>query len=330
MVSLNGFLRATGRIGLELASSCMSVLIPAPCRICGELLDNASSIPICNQCMAEITPLPEPLCQCCGRPLKRPGAWDEEAGAGGAESEPQEIELELAGRSLPPVCRLCMIGTYSFERARSFGIYNDVLRGAILLLKYEEVTRLGSWFGARLAELVRKEFGGLRFDLVVPVPIDADRRRERGYNQAELLAKPLSRALSLPLLPSLLLRTRPRPPKLLLSRSERWRSVRGAFATREGAKVDKLRILLVDDVFTTGATLNACARTLRQAGALSVCGLTVARIVLESMGPSPGLPTASKRRVTRVLPSSYQVSVGLDNAPAPNPALTHTGGGSSA
>lgn len=329
-MSFNRFLRATGRIGLELASSCMSVLIPAPCRICGELLDNASSIPICNECMGEITPLPEPLCQCCGRPLKRPGAWDAEREAGGAPTGIQEIELQPIGSPLPQLCRLCMIGTYSFERARSFGIYNDVLRGAVLLLKYEEVTRLGSWFGARLAELVSREFSDLHFDIVVPVPIDAARRRERGYNQAELIARPLSRALRLPLHHALLLRTRPRPPKLLLSRSERWRSVRGAFATREGTKVDKLRILLVDDVFTTGATLNACARTLRQAGALSVCGLTVARIVLESMGPPPGHPTASKRRVTKVLPPSHEVSVGLDDAPAPNPAFTHPGGGPSA
>ena len=240
------------------------------------------------------------------------------------------VEGGPAGDGLRRRCRLCMIGTYSFERARSFGIYNDVLRGAVILLKYEEVTRLGRWFGSHLAEVVKREFVGLHFDVVIPVPIDKARRRERGYNQAELIARPLARALRLPLEHGVLVRIRPRPPKLILSRRERWKAARGAFATQEGAKVDKLRVLLVDDVFTTGATLNACARALRRAGALSVCGLTVARIVLEGAGPSPGHPTASKSRVTSVLPESNEVSVGLDHAPASNPAYAHPGGGPSA
>ena len=130
----------------------------------------------------------------------------------------------------------------------------------------------------------------LRIDLVVPVPLHPDRRRERGYNQAELIARPLARRLSLKLESRLLVRTKPRPPRLVLSRSEHWKSARGAYATREGARVDKLRILLVDDVLTTGATLDACSRALKKAGAASVVGLTVARVV-----PGSSL-TASKQQ----------------------------------
>jgi competence protein ComFC len=102
-------------------------------------------------------------------------------------------------------------------------------------------------------------------------------RGERGYNQADLIARPFAKRLKVPYRAVLLVRTRPRPDKQLLSLSERWESVRGAFATRPGSRVDNLRVLLVDDVMTTGATLDACARVLRQAGAKSVMALTVAR-----------------------------------------------------
>ena len=113
----------------------------------------------------------------------------------------------------------------------------------------------------------------------MPVPLHRQRERERGYNQAALISKPLSKRLRLPHKAVLLMRTRPRPDKQVLSLEERWESVRGAFATRPGSQVDNLRVLLIDDVLTTGATLDACARALRNARAKSVSALTVARAV---------------------------------------------------
>ena len=150
---------------------------------------------------------------------------------------------------------------------------------AILLLKFEEIEPLGAWFAKRLAELVNAEGAALTADVVVPVPLHRQRERERGYNQAALLSKPLAKRLQLPHRAVLLMRTRARPDKQMLSLEERWASVRGAFATRPGSQVDNLRVLLVDDVLTTGATLDACARALREGGAKSVIGLTVARAV---------------------------------------------------
>jgi competence protein ComFC len=146
---------------------------------------------------------------------------------------------------------------------------------AIMLLKFERMEPLGRWFAGRLIEVVRREAIGV--DMVVPVPLHRQRERERGYNQADLIAKPLARKLGLPYRAVLLTRTKPRPDKHILTFEERWDSVRGAFATRPGSKVDNLRVLLVDDVMTTGATLDAAARALRDAGAESVIGLTVAR-----------------------------------------------------
>jgi len=118
--------------------------------------------------------------------------------------------------------------------------------------------------------------------VVVPVPLHPSRLRTRGYNQAELIARPLSRLLGITFGAYLLVRTRPRPDKLRLTRRERWDTVQGAYETQPGTRVDKMRVLLVDDVFTTGATLDACSRALRGSGAARVVGLTVARALPSS------------------------------------------------
>jgi ComF family protein len=145
------------------------------------------------------------------------------------------------------------------------------------MLKFKRIEPLGVWFAKRLAAIVERH--GLDADIVVPVPLHRQRQRERGYNQADLIARPLARRLKVPYRAALLTRTKPRPDKRVLSLSERWESVRGAFATRPGSQVDNLRVLLLDDVMTTGATLDACATALLQAGAKSVIALTVARAV---------------------------------------------------
>jgi ComF family protein len=119
------------------------------------------------------------------------------------------------------------------------------------------------------------------------VPLHRQGERERGYNQADLIARRLARGLGLPYRPILLMGTKPSPDKHILRPSERWESVRGAFATHQGSQVDNLRVLLVDDVMATGATLDACAKALRQAGAKSVIGLTVARAVRHPAKGSP-------------------------------------------
>jgi ComF family protein len=182
-------------------------------------------------------------------------------------------------------CRLCRSDVYDFELARSYAAYDEAAAKAIVLLKYHAVTPLAGWFAAQLESLVRAE--GIVADVVVPVPLDRARRRERGHNQAELIARPLARRLGIPMRAALLLRTRPRPEKPRLTRRERWTTVRGAYRAREGTGVDKLRVLLVDDVFTTGATLDACSRALRKAGAAGVIGVTVARVGPRGAPPSP-------------------------------------------
>jgi ComF family protein len=181
--------------------------------------------------------------------------------------------------SAAALCHLCRRGLYHFDFARSYGLYTAEMARAVILLKYDGVTPLGDWFSRRLLEVVGTHGESYAADVVVPVPAHTARLRERGYNHAELIARPLARRMGLPFRSYLLVRTQPRPDKLKLTARERWRTVRGAYATREGTRVDKLRVLLVDDVFTTGATLDACSRALRGAGASEVVALTVARAV---------------------------------------------------
>ena len=241
----------------------ISILFPGDCRICGQLLADSRRAPICDDCFRSFQRIPQPSCEICGRPLP---------GLAGKEGEPL-------------LCPACHDRTYAFDRARSFAVYEGPLVRAILLLKFEQIEPLGRWFADRLAELVQSEQESFKADVVVPVPLHRQRERERGYNQAALLSKPLAKRLRLPHKAVLLMRTRARPDKRILSLEERWESVRGAFATRPGSQVDNLRVLLVDDVLTTGATLDACARALREAGAKSVMALTVARAI---RNPLPG------------------------------------------
>jgi ComF family protein len=253
-----------------------SIFFPAPCWICDDPLTSASLIPVCDLCIAEMRRMDSLQCEGCGRPFGSP----------------------VVAEAIQKLCYVCRRGAYHFEQARSYGLYNDALSGAILLLKYESLKRLGAWFADRLVPIVRDEFSGVEFDAIVPVPLHPSRQRERGYNQAELIARPLAKRLGIKMATYLLVRTRPRPDKSVLTLKERWESVRGAYETRTGAKVDKLRILLVDDVFTTGATLDACARALREAGAASVHGVTVARVV-----PELTLPRANQAvRASNVVP----------------------------
>lgn len=245
---------AFARFLLGVGDALVSVFFPAGCRICDQLLTRASRVPICDECLASITRIPENACDLCGMPLS------------------SFANSEVAGP-----CPACREQPYAFARARSYGIYEGALKRAILLLKFEEIKPLGGWFAGRLAELVKKEHEKLAADVVVPVPLHRQREKERGYNQAALIAKPLAKELGLPYKAVLLMRTKPRPNKQILSIEERWTSVRGAFATCSCSQVDNQRVLLVDDVLTTGATVDACARVLREAGAKSVVCLTVAR-----------------------------------------------------
>lgn len=235
-----------------------SVLFAARCRLCEQLLTTATRVPVCPGCLGRVRPL-EPLAACdrCQRPLSL------------AVSTPEAVAL----------CGPCRQEETVFDRLRVFGAYDGELRQLIVLLKYNGLRPLAGPLGGWLALVAKQHPQVAEVDALVPVPLHPRRQRQRGYNQAELIGRELSRWIERPVAAGWLERLKDTPSQTGLTLAQRVENVRGAFAAR--SKLDSRRILLVDDVCTTGATLNACARALKGAGAKSVQAVTVARVVQE-------------------------------------------------
>ncbi len=185
-------------------------------------------------------------------------------------------------------CPVCRRIRRPFSRAVAYGSYESGLRELIHLLKYNGVRPVAKVLGRMLAEaLIRIEpaFERLTFEqepiLVIPVPLHKTKRRQRGFNQAELIARAALKfhlaSARFQLAPDLLLRTRDTASQIGLSGHARRANLRGAFAVERAAEVTGREVVLVDDVYTTGATATECARVLRRAGASKVWVATVAR-----------------------------------------------------
>jgi ComF family protein len=177
------------------------------------------------------------------------------------------------------LCSGCRDSAPDFDRALSFGEYEGELRGLIHLLKYDRATPVASPLGNMLAHAITELVGDNATPVVVPVPLHRRRRRSRGFNQSELIARAAVRQLprKLEILNGALLRQRDTISQVGLSREERIENVRDAFRVAQPSRVQGRDILLVDDVMTTGTTLSECARVLKQAGAKRVWAATVAR-----------------------------------------------------
>lgn len=152
-----------------------------------------------------------------------------------------------------------------------------MLRECIHHFKYRKKAYLARPLGELLIDRMREDKDLGEADFLIPVPLDGRRLREREFNQAHLLAQGVSRYFNIPISSRNLRRVRRVPPQTQLSRKEREKNVKGLFQVRKGEKYKGRKILLIDDVFTTGATVNECARVLKQAEAEEVQVLTVAR-----------------------------------------------------
>lgn len=248
----------------QIADSLFAVVFPASCALCNEPLEVAGSLDVCAACWSGLKPWDGPRCSRCGLPF------------------PSERALDAA----EPLCADCRGNEFRFDAARSFGIYRDQLRRAIVHLKFRPRERWGRKLGALLAqtweanlEIFEAESAGWR---IVPVPLHRGRQRERGYNQAEALARGLIASLrkgsrGLKLDTHCLKKTRATQPQTGLSPAERRENVRGAFAVSDSGNMKDRPLVLIDDVMTTGATLSACAAILKDAGARRVVALTLAR-----------------------------------------------------
>lgn len=184
-------------------------------------------------------------------------------------------------------CALCRSGLRGFDAAYCYGAYEGVLRELIHLLKYGKVKTLADPLGKLLSSALPRDE---RFDALTPVPLHWRRQWQRGFNQSEVLASALSRRTGIPILPALR-RVRSTAAQAGLSNAGRRRNVAAAFAGRASAagKLAGKRILLIDDVMTTGSTATACALALKRAGAARVALLTVARVDRRALGASPDI-----------------------------------------
>ncbi len=184
-------------------------------------------------------------------------------------------------------CAVCRKAKDSFQVARAAWVYDGAPRDAIHRFKYGGKSALAARLAPALLDLLHLDeaLSQIDFDIVVPVPLHPRRERKRGFNQSELLARALAKELALPAA-NLLQRTRATPPQVGLDAKARTHNVRGAFALdpRSG-DITGQRILLVDDVYTTGSTLRECAGVLNRAGAQTVCAVTLARQVSPDVRP---------------------------------------------
>jgi ComF family protein len=176
-------------------------------------------------------------------------------------------------------CSECLIENRYFRKARAFGVYQGTLMEAIHRLKYGGKTSLSKPLSTLAKDTFYRFWDASSIDLLLPVPLHIRRLRERGFNQAHLVNRKWARQEGIPFDGLTLSRRRWTEPQTSLTRAERRKNVKGAFYLRRRDKVKGLRILLVDDVFTTGATVNECAKVLMKAGAGSVDVLTLARAI---------------------------------------------------
>lgn len=207
---------------------------------------------LCRACTARVPLVAPPICSRCGRPLR-----------GGAVDSGE-------------LCLTCQAMTHLFAVARAPGVYDGALRDYIHRVKFGADRALGEALGRWLAEYALRTRELWPVDAVVPVPLHADRLAERGFNQAELLARAVAVRSERPLLGNVLQRVRPTTAQARLPVETRQANVRGAFRVRDAALLAGKRILLVDDVLTSGATAGEAARVLLRAGAERVNVLCLA------------------------------------------------------
>jgi len=234
-------------------------LYPPRCRFCRAAVFGDGEY-FCGSCRRQIRPIIHPFCTVCGRPF-----------------------LDTSGDD--HLCGNCLARRPHFDRARSWACYpteqgeEHPLREVVQRFKYGRKVSLGKPLGRLMALGCREFFVDIRLEVIVPVPLHPKRLRWRGFNQAVVLAREIGKEWKLPVDPFAVERSRETPPQTQLNEEERKKNMRRAFAVSAACSAEGKAVLLVDDVYTSGATVNECSRALKRGGAKEVSVLTLARTV---------------------------------------------------
>ncbi len=220
-------------------------LFPPRCAGCGDL-----GIVWCAKCQAGVSLIAQPLCEHCGLPMHQSAR-----------------------------CAACANHRYVFTSSRSWGVYAGELRQAILSLKHRSNAGLGAVFAKFLVQMFQTQDWNI--DLLIPIPLGPQRLRQRGYNQIDLLARPFAELAGLRYADSVLIRRHETLPQFELNAAQRWENLHGSFVA-DPAPLAGLSVLVIDDIMTTGATLDSAAQALREAGAKKVYAITLARALAEA------------------------------------------------
>lgn len=221
----------------------LDLFFPPRCPICDAALKKGEKV--CRKCKKELKYIKGPRCFRCGKPV--------------ADAE-QEYCRDCAGRD------------FHYIKGYSLWIYEGAAKKSVAAFKYKGRQEYASFYAEEFLKAYGKELKRLCLDTIIPVPVHKEKKRLRGYNQAELLAKELGKALKIPVETRALLRTRATKPQKGLSHRERQKNLEKAFQCYpENCRKTLLKkVLLVDDIYTTGSTIEACARSLMEAGAEAV------------------------------------------------------------
>lgn len=280
--------RAVARVLRSPVDAVSCAVFPSKCRLCNQPLLHLSTAPICAVCWNDLLEqIPDNLCTVCGEQLS----------VGGVRFATTATPQSPDARNL---CHLCERARPPFQLAVAYGEYEGTLRALVHLLKYERIPTIAGPLGVLLAGTIAR-----REDLppsltVVAVPLHASKQRERGFNQTALLAEATVRSLrrrrrdlELQLALEAMGRQRATENQSGLTPRQRRRNLRGAFFVRQPEKIAGRAVLLLDDIYTTGATARECTRTLLGAGAISVHVGTLARSQREGVAFWDVVPAAA-------------------------------------
>ncbi len=245
----------------DLYPALLDLLFPPICILCRRPLSSSSRpFQLCDGCQARVLPNRPPFCNLCSCPVT------EETG---------------------PLCPRCRRTPYHFDQVWACAPYHGAMKGLLHPVKYRQKTALRFFFANRMTAFLKTHGISLSaFDVILPVPLHSARLRERGYNQSALLAQELCRQGQRPLTAPLLQRVRNTKSQTTLRQKERWTNIQSAFTIKYPFAFKHKNVLIVDDLFTTGATTSEAARVLKQAGARRVVVLTLAIAIQPSTGSS--------------------------------------------